>query len=301
MIRTAPLLALASVLVCGVGCRKGPEAKAAQLRSVEAERQQTLARRLVMAGSSSNQRMPLASWIIPAELREISGIVLTSTGNLLAHDDEVGRIYEINPKSGIILKRFTLKGTPHGDFEAIARAGEDLYLLESNGKLFKFREGADATKVPYLKIDTRLGHECQFEGIAFEPDSSRLLLACKKVSAKSLKDVLVIYRLPLPMTDSTKLTMLQVPMAEVIGVNRWKDFQPSDIAVDPATGNYVLISSQEKGLVVMTPGGKVLRSETLPAGHSQAEGVAVTSDGMLIVSDEAAEKPAHITLYRWVP
>ena len=301
MIRTGPLLALASIFVCSAGCRKGPEAKAAQLRTVEAQRQQSLARRMVMAGSRSNQRMPLASWIMPAELREISGIELTATGNLLAHDDEVGRIYEINPKSGIILKRFTLKGTPHGDFEAIARAGDDLYLLESNGKLFKFREGADASKVPYLKIDTRLGHECEFEGVAFEPDSSRLLLACKKVSAKGLKDDLVIYRLPLPITDSTKLTMLQVPMAEVVGVNGWKDFQPSDIAVDPATGNYVMVSSQEKGLVVITPGGRVVRSESLPSGHAQAEGVAVTSDGMLIVSDEAAGKPAHITLYRWVP
>ncbi|MDP9201016.1 MAG: SdiA-regulated domain-containing protein [Gemmatimonadota bacterium] len=295
------LALLVSVLPCVAACRQTPEAKAAQTRAVEATRMQQLARRIAMADANPTKPVPLAMWMMPPELREISGLALTPSGHVLAHDDEVGRVYEIDPKTGIILKGFTLSGDPHGDFEAITSVGTDIYLLESDGKLFKFKEGADGEHVPYTKYDTRLGHECQFESLAFEPDSSRLLLACKKVSTKSLSHQLVIYRLPLPITDSSSMSMLTIPIAEVIGSNRWKHFQPSDIAIDPTTGNYVLVASQEKALAVITPDGEVVRSEPLPGDHNQAEGVAITRDSLLIVSDEATHKPAAITLYRWRP
>ncbi len=301
MILARSVALLLCALPCASACRQTQEANAAQLREVEATRKQALARRIAMADANPTKAEPLAMWIMPPELREISGLALKADGRVLAHNDEAGMIWEIDPKTGIILKRFILDGDPHGDFEGIAIAGADIYLLESNGKLFKFREGADGEQVPYTKYDTRLGHECEFEGVAFESDSSRLLLPCKKVSAKSLRDQLVIYSLPLPITDSSTPTMLTVPMSEVIGSNPWKSFNPSDMAIDPTTRNYVLIASHEKGLAVITPGGKVVRSEPLPAHHNQPEGVAVTKDSILVVSDEATKTPAAITLYRWRP
>lgn len=292
---------LAAVLACAASCRETPRAKAEQVREIEAARKQELARRIAAADADPMQGVPLAMWTLPPELREISGLTLTGNGHVLAHGDEVAIISEIDPKTGIVLKRFALDGDPTGDFEGITIAGTDIYLLQSNGRLFKFIEGADGQRVPYSKYDTRLGKECEFEGVAFEPDSSRLLLACKRVLRKGQSDRLVIYRLPLPITDSAQLSALAIPMGEVIGSSRWKRFAPSDIAIDPTTGNYVLVSAQEKGLVVIAPDGQVMRSEPLPKGHSQAEGVAVTRDSILIVSDEATQKPAAITLYRWRP
>ena len=38
-----------------------------------------------------------------------------------------------------------------------------------------------------------------------------------------------------------------------------------------------------------------------PGDHRQAEGVAITPDSILLVSDEANVKPPAITLYRWRP
>jgi uncharacterized protein YjiK len=240
-------------------------------------------------------------WIMPTELKEISGLALTSRGTVLAHDDEIGRIYEIDPKAGIILKRFTLSGLPHGDFEAITVAGTDVYLLESNGKLYRFKEGADGTEVPYAKYDTHLGKECEFESLAFEADSSRLLLACKKVQTKGANHDLVIYRLPLPITDSSRLSVLTVPMSEVAGSNKWKSFRASDMTIDPVTGDYVLISSRDRAIVVITPDGDVVRSGPLPsaADHNQAEGVAITTDSLLLISDEATHVPADLSVYPW--
>ena len=295
------LALLLCVLPSAGACRQTPEAKAAQVRALEVARKEQLARRIAAADANPTQAAALAMWIMPPELKEISGLTLLANGNVLAHDDEVGVIYEIDPKTGILLKHFKLDGDPHGDFESITTAGSDIYLLESKGILFKFKDGANGAHVPYTKFDTRLGHECEFEGLAFEADSSRLLLPCKNVKSKTLKGQLVIYGLPLPMTDTSNMSMLTVPMTDVVGTNGWKKFQPSDMAIDPTTKNYVLIGSREQGIVEITPGGEVVRSEPLPKGHNQAEGVAVTPDGILIVSDEATHKPAAITLYRWRP
>ena len=50
----------------------------------------------------------------------------------------------------------------------------------------------------------------------------------------------------------------------------------------------------------MSPEGAILETRMFPAGaHDQPEGVAITRDSMLIISDEAVTRPAAITLYRW--
>src|SRR6185436_2834006 len=96
--------------------------------------------------------------------------------------------------------------------------------------------------------------------------------------------------------SSERLSQLAVPLAGVIGTNDWKGLHPSDISVDPVTGNYVLVASLENALVSITPAGDPVFARPLPAVHHQAEGVAVTNDGILIVSDEAGKRPAIITL-----
>jgi hypothetical protein len=86
-----------------------------------------------------------------------------------------------------------------------------------------------------------------------------------------------------------------------VGTNGWKGFTPSDLTIDPASGDYLILSAQEKGLLRVTPSGGVVWSRPLPPGHEMAEGIAITRDGLLIVSDESTSKttPGAITLYRW--
>jgi uncharacterized protein YjiK len=282
-------------------CRDTPNAKAAEVRTVEATRKKALASRLAMADANPTKQVPVAEWIMPPELREISGLALTSRGTVLTHDDNVGRVYEIDPKTGILLKGFSLQGGVRGDFEAITIAGSDVYLMRSNGKILKFKEGPDASQVPYSIYDTGLGKECEFESMTYEPDSSRLVLVCKKFLQKQSSKELLIYRIPLPLGDRSAITAMRVTMKDVVGANPWKNFHPSDVNIDPFTKNYVIVASREKGLIEVTPDGEVVRSEPLPGDHRQAEGVAITPDSLLLVSDEANVKPPAITLYRWRP
>ena len=300
MIRALRFVLLAGLSPCVAACRDTPRAKAAEIQAVTATRKKELARRLALADADPAKRLPVAEWIMPPQLREISGLALTSRGTVLTHDDNVGRIYEIDPRTGILLKGFSLEGGARGDFEAITIAGTDVYLLESKGKIYKFKEGGDAAQVPFALFDTKLGKECEFESMVYEADSTRLVLVCKKIRGKTEQNEVLIYRFPLPLDLSTMST-LRVPIEDVTGSNKWKGFHPSDINIDPFTKNYVIIASREKGLLVLTPAGDVVRSEPLPGDHRQPEGVAITPDSILMISDEANVKPAAITLYRWHP
>jgi hypothetical protein len=173
------------------------------------------------------------------------------------------------------------------------------FLLVSNGDLYEFREGADGERVDYTIHDTHLGRECEFEAMAYDPAINSLVMACKHVHKKNLHDSVVLYRWKLDGGKGDRVSLLTVPLAKMIGSNPWKAFHPSDVTLDPITGNYVLIASLEKAIAEITPAGEVVFSRPLPANHDQPEGIAITRDSILLISDEAVRRPAAITLYRW--
>src|SRR5882724_4735170 len=129
MTRRHRLVLLLCAMPCLAACRDTPKARAAELQKIAAARKQELARRLATADANPTNALPLAMWIMPPQLREISGLALTSRGTVFAHDDNAGRVSEINPKTGILVKSFSLLGNQKDDFEAIAIAGNDIYLM----------------------------------------------------------------------------------------------------------------------------------------------------------------------------
>ncbi len=297
MMQARHLALLLGVAACVSAC----ESKRAKEQAVSTglvRREHRLVSRLAQADKRDDD-VPVAKWIMPEELKEISGLTLTPDGRLLAHDDELSRIFEIDPRKGVIIKSFLFGNGLRGDFEGITVAGDNIWVIKSNGELYTFKEGENGTKVPYTKFDTKLGKECEFEGIAYDPDSAQLLMPCKNPRGKGLDDELVIYRWKIGASDATGITRITIPIGEAAGNNKWKRFRASDITRDPTTGDYVLISSLEHGMIVMKPDGEVMNSRSLPGKHHQAEGVAITKDSILIISDEATSKPAAVTLYRW--
>jgi type II secretory pathway pseudopilin PulG len=289
-------IALAAV---GSACRRDRDVTEAQAADL-ATREQRLAARLATTAVDTTAVAPLARWVLPLELREISGLAVTADGNLLAHNDEQARVYVIDPRRGVVIKQFNVGNSGlRGDFEGIAVSGADIYLLTSNGVILRFREGKDREEVAYTRVDTRLGNECEFEGIAVDPASRLLILPCKSVAKKGPRGQLVIYRWDLRKGDSQRPSMLTIPIAVVAAGNPWRTLHPSDMTIDPASKNYVLVAAQEKALVEITPGGELVRAGLLPEPSQQAEGVAITSDGILIIGDEGQDRAATITLYRW--
>lgn len=293
---------LMAVLIAAAGCQKSPDDLATVDRSPTAlAREVRFQRALADKDSAAWHDTPLAKWILPRELREISGLTLTKDGRLLAQTDEVGKVWEIDYRRGILVKRFALgNGGVHGDFEGItATNGNVIYLFTSRGKLYEFHEGANHADVGFRTYETGLRDACEFEGVAFDPAINSLLLACKTVHDSTVHNSIVIYRWRLSGDTTSRLSRLIIPIADVIGTNDWKSFHPSDITIDPFSGNYVLIASKEHGLIEITPSGASVFARRLPPDHIQAEGVAITKDSLLIISDEGGADLGMITLYKW--
>ncbi len=289
--RTVAGLFLLGSLACD------PTGRAARADStLLAEREARFEERLARAGASPGRLTKVARWELPLALREISGLTLTADGRLLAHDDNLGRIFEVDYRRGVIVKEFGIgEALVQGDFEAITTALGQIYLLTSDGILHRFEEGDDGAHVDYEAIDTGLGKRCEFEAIAFEPGTGSLLLACKAVHEKSLEGNLVIYRWGLPRGEP--FGIITVPAQQIIGSRRWNQVRPTDMAVDPATGHYVILL-REGALVELTPGGGLVAVRELPDPFEQPEGIALTPEGLVLISDEAGQRPAAITLYK---
>jgi uncharacterized protein YjiK len=309
MSRRLRVAALLGILAIADGCDSATRHdSSAPDSALLAQREARLEQKL--AHPDSDVAAPLARWQLPESLQEISGLALTADGRLLTHGDSRGRVFQVDYRRGTVVKEFTL-GNPvaHADFESITTVGDTVMLLASDGILYQFAEGGNGKSVEYTTQDTGLGDKCEFEGLAYDATLKALLLACKKVHDKALKDSLIVYRWPLAPAKDTgkakskkndqKFSYLAVPLARIIGSNDWTELHPSDITIDPFNGNYVLIASREKALFEITPGGAVVFARPLPPGHEQAEGVAITRDSILIISDEAKGGPAVITLYRW--
>jgi uncharacterized protein YjiK len=281
-------------------CQPAPSDLSVNDGAIADARATRLQHALATPDTTSPHTAVLALWMLPQALREISGLALTSDGRLLVQNDEIGAVWEVDYRKGILKKQFMLgSSVVKGDFEGITVTNDHVYLLDSNGKLYEFTEGANGEEVPYTVHDTGLNKDCEFEGVAFDPGTNSLLMACKRVYDDKLKDALVIYRWKIKSDSAERLTRLTVPLADIIGANGWKTLHPSDITIDPFTGNYVLIASMEKAIFEITPAGAVIFSRSLPPGHEQPEGIAITRDSILMVSDEARLRPAMITLYRW--
>jgi len=301
MIRHLRCAGVILVVAAATACRASRgQASGSEDTTTLAEREARLADALARADTASDS--PLARWLLPPGLAEISGLALTPDQRLLAHSDEAGQVFEVDYRRGVVVKSFWIGAQVlRDDFEAITVSGDRIFLLASNGKIYEFKEGADGARVPFTLHDTKLGQECEFEGLAFDPAANALVLACKNIGTKSLRDFVLLYQFSLAPGSGSPISQVKLPLARVIGTNEWKRFTPSDISVDPGSGDYVLIAAQEQGLLRVTPAGAVVWSRPLPPGHEMAEGVAITKDSVLIVSDEATSKgkPGSITLYRW--
>src|SRR4051812_7733773 len=99
------------------GCGESATRDAGELRTLGDKRIKQMAARLASADNGKDKSKPVAMWIMPPELREISGLALTADGRVVTHDDEVAKVYFIDPRRGILLKQFTLGTGLRGDFE----------------------------------------------------------------------------------------------------------------------------------------------------------------------------------------
>lgn len=231
---------------------------------------------------------------LPNELKEISGITVTPDGRLLAVQDESSYVYEINPVDGSIVKKFAV-GRPamKGDFEDIAVVSNDLYLINSSGKLFRFREAPGGEYSDYEEFDTPLSSSYDVEGLCYDSETNSLFLACKGYPGAGLDGFRAVYGFSI---DSMKLSASPRFLIDTESARR--KFEPSGIHKSPAGGSFLLISSTGNSVIEISKDGKMIAMEKLdPKVHEQPEGIAFLKDGTLVISSEGKSGKGSIAKY----
>ena len=251
-------------------------------------------------GNLSFSGKPQAAWRLPKRLREISALAMSPDHRLFAVDDEQAIIYEIDYSEGRISKAFAVgKPALRADFEGLAIVDTTFYLMTSKGKITRTVEGSDGEHVAYDSFSTGLGKQCEFEGLAADPRSPRLLLLCKNLHRKADFDVLSIFSWDTEQQhiDETQRIELPVDAAEArLGSD---SLRPSGLAVHPSGDALVLVAARERALVEIDFTGALRNAIELPGGgkHPQAEGIEFGLNRELIIADEGGKGRARLTVY----
>ena len=241
----------------------------------------------------------LVQWYLPKSLREVSGLALVDDLEVLAIQDERAQVFRLNIQTGEVLGNFTL-GDPavKGDFEGLAIHKQQLYLLTSKGKIFKSELASDASARPYEKFDSGLSNECELEGLTHQPRSNLLWLVCKDMYKESGSKSLRLYAWS---TETQRLRpdlTKRLPLS--IGGQQGK-LNPSGLAFTSDGQRLLIIGARQASYAWYTWGDvpKLMRLEKLPqrGKHRQAEGVAINTDGILLIADEGKKKRGTLSRY----
>lgn len=250
--------------------------------------------------------------LLPA-LREISGLSLSPDGRqLMAVNDEKGIIFFLNPQTGAIER--SLDFGEKGDYEGIEAVGKDIYVVKSNGTLYRIPEsGATET------LKTTLSAEYDVEGLGYDPVKHRLLLACKGKAGKGAefehKKAIYAYNLVTRRTEDEPAFLID--RAEIA---RWKGagsgfadqmseffssakaasaFNPSGIAFCPQDSNLYIIASAGKTLAVLRSNGLLIYACRLDADlFHQPEGICFDAQGNLYISSEGGKSAGYIMRFK---
>lgn len=236
--------------------------------------------------------------ILPPELAEISGMAVTPDGRLFTHDDERAVLYELDTSNGQVVKRFSVGAPLTGDFEGLAIDPQGVFwMITSNGRLLRFNEGADGGTVTPETFDTGLRDVCEIEGLAFLPTAGSLIIACKQNESRRMRDAISLHEWRPGGGAAQPWRSIAAADIAAAGIER---FQPSSVEIDPRTGRVILLSARDPALLEFD-GERIVAARHLDRSHIQAEGLAILSNGSLVISDEGGDSRALLTVYARVP
>jgi uncharacterized protein YjiK len=240
---------------------------------------------------------PVAHWVMPESLQEISGLARNDAGRLLTHGDERGEVFTLDERTGKVLARWALQGTPHDDFEGIAVAGKTVYLMTSSGHIYTTREGADGEEVPWTKAKTGLGKLCELEGLAWDPKDRVLLLPCKVPRTVDTSGDVVVFRWSVDQKTLAEPAYLRFPLKALTAAIGATEFHGTSVELDPRSGHFLVLSSHHRAVVELSHDGKFLGAVALThVSHKQPEGLTIGPD-RLYISDEGRKRDGTVTVY----
>jgi len=239
---------------------------------------------------------------LPFSLKEISGLSFFENNKLLCHQDENSSIYIIDYQTEEIIQfgNYIMRG----DFEDIVYHGESVYLLKSNGKIYEFEKNSGTQNKP-KEYTNKLNELNDCEGLTYDKQSNSLLIACKGKS--TLKDSInkpefkSIFRFDLDSKKFINQPFISISMDKLSKEYGLEKFSPSGIAVHPKTGQFYVLSSGKKSILVMDRTGKILKVYHLKSKlYTQPEGICFDPEGnFLFISNEGKKSNGNLLVFKF--
>jgi uncharacterized protein YjiK len=236
---------------------------------------------------------------LPKALKEVSGLALTENGRLLCHNDEAGIVFEVNYQTGEIIKSFYLgRLLVREDFEGIAARKDTVFLVNSDGVIYRFREARNGQHVDYQRLATSLSVANDVEGLTYDPDTESLLLACKTDPGPGLGKTKAVYAFSLKTRKLESQPRFLLSLKDILKQTERQEFNPSSIERHPLTGHFFILAYNGFAIVEIDRDGRLLAVSKLPKSvHNQPEGLAIANDGTLIISNEGQNKAGTLVIY----
>ncbi|WP_018620719.1 SdiA-regulated domain-containing protein [Spirosoma luteum] len=240
-------------------------------------------------------REPDEHYTLPKSLEEISGLTYFKENQLLCVQDEEAVVYVYDTQKKKVTKDFGFGG--YGDYEGIEFVGDEVYVLESNGNLFRFKPRMDSPESTQIgRTKTDLPAKTEVEGLGYNPKTKRLLIAVKNGKGSSDKTV---YSFDLLNRTVYKDMSLNDEQLKAAGIDP-DTYKPSGIAVHPITGEWYILTSAGKRLLITNRQAKIIYSEPLdPVQFRQPEGICFAPNGDLFIASEGSGKKGYILKFSY--
>lgn len=249
--------------------------------------------------SAYMRQAPVQQFYLPEGLTEVSGIAMASNDTVFAHDDNYGIVYEVALTAGKTVKAFALGDpTVKAEFEDIATRGSYVYLLTNDGRIFEAPVGANRTRVMYNAYNTGAGAHCETEGLANGAADGEFLILCKKMRETEFKDHLVIYLWNLRDRQPVSTPWLNVSLDGLVPKLDQANFHPSALVWRRDKGTLIILSAKGHSAIEIDQQGRPVDRVKLDKDlHPEPKGMAMMSDGRLVISDMGSVGHGKISVY----
>jgi uncharacterized protein YjiK len=235
----------------------------------------------------------LEKWDLPSDLKEVSGITYIDDQRFACIQDEEGKIFIFNRASNKIENEIPFAET--GDYEGIAVKNNMAYVIRADGRLFEVDMDAEKNSVKEYK--TSLTVEQNVEGLCFDKNNNRLLLAIKddEPGEPGYKG---IYAFDLAKKAFIKEPVFKIDLKNGVlntaGGKKNKTFMPSAIGINATTNEIFITDGPKAMLLIMDNAGTIKKLYQLSKDFAQPEGITFSPQGEIFISNEGTKQSGNI-------
>jgi len=236
------------------------------------------------------------------KIKEISGIVWDNQNDeFIAHNDEKGIIYYLDRDTKGVKREFVF-APGKGDYEDIAMFKKDIYVLQSDGKLFRIVTDSTGKQNTFDAGQLESSGKNDFETLYYDPERSALIMLCKNCATDDKKVVSAYAYYPDSIGfDNKAIFTIDVKKIDSMSPRPTTRFQPSAARIHPVLKRLFILSSASNQLVVTDLDGNIenvymLAKKLFP----QAEGLTFKSNGDMYISNEALSSKAELLKFPYI-